>query len=197
MELTRLKIESCDPIFFTGTRARSRVSRNDQLFPCGSEFGPNSEIPASPLDLLMYCCSRDNKGIWICLSCCCFCRVGVIIIFHMRISPSVLLSAVSSFFASSLLVCVWGLFVLLVLFLAMHVRWSCKLRSKSARNKKICNKNASKWRVFLIIYPKVTGRLCVDFPWNVISNLPICLTEIVSTACVSGKWASTWNAILA
>ena len=52
MELTRLKIESCDLIFFTGTRARSRVSGNDRLFPRGSEFGPNPEIPASPVILL-------------------------------------------------------------------------------------------------------------------------------------------------
>ena len=43
------KIESRDPIFFTGTRARSRVSGNDRLFPRGSEFGPNPEIPASPV----------------------------------------------------------------------------------------------------------------------------------------------------
>ena len=49
MELTRPKIESRDPIFFTGTRSRSRVSGNDRLFPRGSEFGPNPEIPASPL----------------------------------------------------------------------------------------------------------------------------------------------------
>ena len=48
MELTRPKIESRDPIFFTGTRSRSRVSGNDRLFPCGSEFGPNLEIPAGP-----------------------------------------------------------------------------------------------------------------------------------------------------
>ena len=49
MELTRPKIESRDPIFFIGTRARSRVSENDRLFPCGFEFGPNLEIPASPV----------------------------------------------------------------------------------------------------------------------------------------------------
>ena len=49
VELTRPKIESRDPIFFTGTRARSRVSGNDRLFPRGSEFGPNPEIPASPV----------------------------------------------------------------------------------------------------------------------------------------------------
>ena len=48
VELTRPKIESRDPIFFTGTRSRSRVSGNDRLFPCGSEFGPNLEIPAGP-----------------------------------------------------------------------------------------------------------------------------------------------------
>ena len=48
VELTRPKIESRDPIFFTGTRSRSRVSGNDQLFPRGSEFGPNLEIPAGP-----------------------------------------------------------------------------------------------------------------------------------------------------
>ena len=47
VELTRPKIESRDPIFFTGARARSRVSGNDRLFSRGSEFGPNSEIPAS------------------------------------------------------------------------------------------------------------------------------------------------------
>ena len=49
VELTRPKIESCDPIFFTGTRARLRVFRNDRLFPHGSKFGPDSEIPASPV----------------------------------------------------------------------------------------------------------------------------------------------------
>ena len=48
VELTRPKIESRDPIFFTGTRSRSRVSGNDRLFPCGSEFGPNLEILAGP-----------------------------------------------------------------------------------------------------------------------------------------------------
>ena len=48
VELTRPKIESRDPIFFTGTRSRSRVSGNDRLFPRGSEFGPNHEIPARP-----------------------------------------------------------------------------------------------------------------------------------------------------
>ena len=31
-----------------GTRSRSRVSGNDRLFPRGSEFGPNLEIPAGP-----------------------------------------------------------------------------------------------------------------------------------------------------
>ena len=49
VELTSPKIESRDPIFFIGTRARSRVSGNDRLFPRGSEFGPNPEIPASPV----------------------------------------------------------------------------------------------------------------------------------------------------
>ena len=34
-ELTRPKIESHDPIFFTGTWACSWVSRNDRLLPCG------------------------------------------------------------------------------------------------------------------------------------------------------------------
>ena len=48
VELTRPKIESRDPIFFTGTRSRSRVSGNGRLFPRGSEFGPNLEIPAGP-----------------------------------------------------------------------------------------------------------------------------------------------------
>ena len=48
VELTRPKIESRDPIFFTGTRSRSRVSGNDRLFPRGSEFRPNLEIPAGP-----------------------------------------------------------------------------------------------------------------------------------------------------
>ena len=48
VELTRPKMESRDPIFFTGTRLRSRVFGNDRLFPRGSEFGPNPEIPASP-----------------------------------------------------------------------------------------------------------------------------------------------------
>ena len=51
VELTRPKIESRDPIFFIGTQARSRVSGNDRLFPRGSEFGPNPEIPASPVIL--------------------------------------------------------------------------------------------------------------------------------------------------
>ena len=49
VELTRLTIESHDPIFFTGTWARSRVSGTDRLFPHGSEFGPNLEILASPV----------------------------------------------------------------------------------------------------------------------------------------------------
>ena len=48
VELTRPKIESRDPIFFTATRSRSRVSGNDRLFPRGYEFGPNLEIPAGP-----------------------------------------------------------------------------------------------------------------------------------------------------
>ena len=47
-ELTRQKVESCDLIFFTGTRAHFRVSGNDQLFPHGSEFRPKSETPAGP-----------------------------------------------------------------------------------------------------------------------------------------------------
>ena len=33
----------------TLARARSRVSGNDRLFPRGSEFGPNLEIPAGPV----------------------------------------------------------------------------------------------------------------------------------------------------
>ena len=37
------------PFFFTGTRSRSQVSGNDRLFPRGSEFGPNRDIPASPV----------------------------------------------------------------------------------------------------------------------------------------------------
>ena len=49
MELSRPKTESRDPIFFIGTRARSRVSGNDRLFPRGPEFGPNPETPASPV----------------------------------------------------------------------------------------------------------------------------------------------------
>ena len=49
VDLTRPKIESRDLIFFTGTRARSRVSGNDRLFPRGSEFWPNPEIPAIPV----------------------------------------------------------------------------------------------------------------------------------------------------
>ena len=49
VEITRPKIESRDPTFFSGTRSRSRVSGNDRLFPRGSEFGPNPEIPASPV----------------------------------------------------------------------------------------------------------------------------------------------------
>ena len=42
-------MESRDPIFLTCTRGRSRVFGNDRLFPLGSEFGPNPEIPASPI----------------------------------------------------------------------------------------------------------------------------------------------------
>ena len=49
VELTRPKIESRDPNFFTGTRAHLRVSGYDGLFPFGSEFGPNPEIHASPV----------------------------------------------------------------------------------------------------------------------------------------------------
>ena len=49
VELTWPKIKSRDPIFFTGTQACSRVSGNDRLFPRGSKFGPNPEIPASPV----------------------------------------------------------------------------------------------------------------------------------------------------
>ena len=60
MELTWPKIESSDLIFFTDTRARSRVSGNDRLFPRGSELGPNPEIPASPVSQLRP--QPDNKG---------------------------------------------------------------------------------------------------------------------------------------
>ena len=49
VELTRPKIESHDPIFFTGTRSHLRVSGNDRLFPRVYEFGANPEIPASPI----------------------------------------------------------------------------------------------------------------------------------------------------
>ena len=59
VELIRPKIESRDPIFFTGTRSRSRVSGNDRLFPRGSEFGPNLEIPAGPAIQL-----RPGPGDW-------------------------------------------------------------------------------------------------------------------------------------
>ena len=66
VELTRPKIESRDPIFFTGTRSRSRVSGNDRLFPRGSEFGPNLEIPAGPAIQLRpgpdYCESPVKKN---------------------------------------------------------------------------------------------------------------------------------------
>ena len=48
VEVTRPKIESRDLIFFTGTQARSQVSRNDWLLPRGPEFGPESEITGSP-----------------------------------------------------------------------------------------------------------------------------------------------------
>ena len=58
VELTRPKIESRQPIFFTSTRARSRVSGNDWLFPHGSEFGPNSKITASPRVLT---CPRPDQ----------------------------------------------------------------------------------------------------------------------------------------
>ena len=64
VELTRPKIESRDPIFFTGTRLRSRVSGNDRLFPRGSEFGPNLEIPAGPAIQL-----RPGPGYWISVFC--------------------------------------------------------------------------------------------------------------------------------
>ena len=47
VELTRPKIELCDPILFASTRARSQVSENDWLFQHGSEFGPKSEILVS------------------------------------------------------------------------------------------------------------------------------------------------------
>ena len=67
VELTRPKIESRDPIFFTGTRSRSRVSGNDRLFPRGSEFGPNLEIPAGPAIQLRpgpdYFCHKTPCGI--------------------------------------------------------------------------------------------------------------------------------------
>ena len=59
MESTRPKIESHDPIFFSGTRARSRVSGNDRLFARGSEFGPNPEIPASPVIQLFLALSKE------------------------------------------------------------------------------------------------------------------------------------------
>ena len=65
MELTRPKIESRDPIFFTGARARSRVPGNDRMFPRGSrgsEFGPNPEIPASPAIQLR----PQPVKVWIC-----------------------------------------------------------------------------------------------------------------------------------
>ena len=60
-ELTRPKIESCDQIL-TGTRARSRVSGNDRLFPRGSEFGPNPEIHASPVVQLWLRPVYQTKG---------------------------------------------------------------------------------------------------------------------------------------
>ena len=44
--LTRLNIESHDPIFFTGTGESLWVSRNYWLAPCGPEFGAGPEIPA-------------------------------------------------------------------------------------------------------------------------------------------------------
>ena len=48
--LTRLplKTKSRDLIFFTGTWACSRVSKNDRLLPHGPQFGARSEIPANP-----------------------------------------------------------------------------------------------------------------------------------------------------
>ena len=49
VQLARPKIESRDPIFFTGTQSLSQVSGSDRLFPHGSEFRPNPEIPASPV----------------------------------------------------------------------------------------------------------------------------------------------------
>ena len=54
-------MESRDPIFFTGTRAHSWVSGNVRLFPCGSEFGPKPEIPASPVIQLR---PQPDHGCW-------------------------------------------------------------------------------------------------------------------------------------
>ena len=48
VEINQAEDRVTDLIFFTGTQARSRVSRNDHLLPRGSEFRPKSEIPASP-----------------------------------------------------------------------------------------------------------------------------------------------------
>ena len=69
VELTSPKTESRDPIFFTGTRARSRVSGNDRLFLRGSRFGPNPEIPASPVVQLRpwpgQCKEPGHQQLWI------------------------------------------------------------------------------------------------------------------------------------
>ena len=50
-----------------------------------------------------------------------------------------------------------------------------KQRSKSARNKKMCNRNAPKWRFkHFFLDPKVTGKLCVDFSleyYHLLTNL--------------------------
>ena len=48
VELTRLKIALCDLIFFTGTRACFRVSRNNWSTLRGPKFGAGPEIHADP-----------------------------------------------------------------------------------------------------------------------------------------------------
>ena len=62
VELTRPKIESRDPMFFTGTRACLRVSGNDRLFPHGSKFGPNWNPcqPRNSASARITCAARSN-----------------------------------------------------------------------------------------------------------------------------------------
>ena len=63
VELTRLKTKSHDPIFFTGTQARSRFSGNDRLLPRVPEFGAGPEIldPSPEFRLVLHLVNRWKK----------------------------------------------------------------------------------------------------------------------------------------